>query len=1099
MKQETTFSLPAIPSNKFYAPVIDHSQALIRSNLLREKFPDQRHNKKVIIIEAQAGQGKTTLAGQFLDAIGTPSFWYQVGPEDGDPVLLLTALLQNLSANLPGFSSPQLSSILAEGSVGPLDIGRCANLLLRDLEACLSQDIYLVFDDLHLINFGTLTTSLLEHLVDNSPPLVHFLFISRHPVEIKGKTIRNGSSIAYLNTADLALGKEEIEDLFHTVFKKEISRQEAGEILRITNGWVMGIILASHPISGRSRFWQASGAAALAKLPPAGHLLEYFQEEIFTRIPEAYHSAFLRLAFLQEMPVELAEAISGIPDFGRELMKMAGENFFIYKLDDARQIFRFHHFFQEFLQQRGKNLLGREEIAAISRHEADYYLSRDLTEKALTCYRNAGDYQAMAEILRDKGMSLIAKNRTISILSLLETIPEEILFQYDWLTLYAALLRIDFTPQTTLAYFDRVRPHFQEQGEITGELIALSQTIYYHFVISGRYTEGSQLLPRTEALLERHQAALPVPIVIMACRNLASGYCFFNGEMDKARHYIQMATTLATRHDLRNFIASTRFIQGYIELLSGNRAKYLREGEICFSLFNDPLVGESNRLTMRIMNLCHLSMTGDHQNFHFQQLALQSSINHQVIDQTVAAPYLFIWGASSLFSLGRTEEGLELLERGWEITSTATTDHMRSQILQWQAFGLSLSGYSDRAAEKIAEAVQLRGNCGGLFYSAFNAIVAGAVHTRLERWDEAMVYLEKGLAISQHMPSTYLTVCALANLAHCKLAAQGEEAALDPLEAALALMKINSYNHFWTWEPRMMGQLLSLAVKRDIEKSFAQSLARARLKVNFSDNGEPIPLLKFTLLDHFEISLADKVLFRAKDLTQFQRELLGLLVTAKGQRIPQEKILVELWPESTPPNARKSFDTLLSRLRQLLTPHLPTSVKDYLFIQKGILCLTNYEIDALQFLEAARIGMTHGKNGDWLQAHNAFRSALALWKGGMPDDTFRSEQVLAFNDSLNERLIEVGLTLANSLAGAERHEEAIAVVERILQRNYRDERLTGLLYHLHCKNHNPLKSKEVLERYKKALLKAEYSEEDVAEYLEEIVGSQNSSSSQPLW
>ena len=1099
MTQEATFTPPAIPANKFYAPLIDHSQALLRTTLLREKFPDHSHNKKVIIIEAQAGQGKTTLAGQFLDTIGTPSCWYQVGPEDADPVLLLSALLQNLSAKLPGFSSPQLASILAKGSVGPLDIGRCANLLLRDLARCLSQDIYLVFDDLHLISFGTLTTSLLEHLVDNSPPQVHFIFISRQPIEIKGKTIRNGNNIAYLNTGDLALGKEEIEELFHSVLKKEISRQEAGEILRITNGWVMGIILASHPISGRSRFWQQAGTAALDNHSPSAHLLDYFQDEIFTRISDTYHTAFLRLAFLQEMPVDLAEEISGIPDFARELAKMAGENFFIYKLDDARQVFRFHHFFQEFLQRRGKEMLGEEEIAAISRREANYYQKRDLTEKALACYKNAGDYQAMAEILKEKGMGLIAKNRTISILSLLQSVPDEIIFQHDWLTLYAGLLRIDFTPKTTLAYFDRVRPRFQEQGEVTGELIALSQTIYYHFVISGRYTEGSQLLPRTEALLEKHKASLPMAIVVMAGRNLASGYCFFNGEMDKARQYIDMATTLATRHDIRNFIASTRFIQGYIELLSGNRIKYLREGEICFSLFNDPLVGESNRLTMRVMNLCHLSMTGDHQNFHVQQLALQESINHQVIDQTVAAPYLFIWGASNLLSLGRTEEALALLEKGWGITSTAATDHMHSQLLQWQAFGLALSGYCERAAEKIAESQRLRENCGGLFYIAFNAIIAGAVYSRLERWDEAAAALEKGLAIAQRMPSTYLMACALFNLAHQQLLQHGEEAAIEPLEAGLSLMKIHNYNHFWTWEPRMMGRLLAVAVKHDLERSLAKKLARERLQVNFSEDGQAIDLLTFTLLDHFEIRIGQKLLFRAKDLTFFQRELLGLLLTAKGQRIPQEKILLELWPESTPVNARKSFDTLLSRLRQLLTPHLPTQIKDYLYIQKGILCLANYQIDALQFLETARAGLTHGKNGDWLQAHNSLRTALSYWKGGMPDDTFQSEQVLAFNDALNERLIEVGLTLATSLAGMQRYEEAIAVVERILQRNSRDERLTGLLYHLHCRNHNPLQSREVLERYKKALLKAEYSQEEVVEYLEEIVAGEKGSTRPPIW
>ena len=129
MKPEENFVNSTTPSNKFYSPHIDHSQSLLRTNLLRSKFPDQRHSKKVIIIEAQAGQGKTTLASQFLNSTGNISIWYQIGPEDSDPVLLLSSLLTNLSNNLSGFGYPQLASILTEGSVGPLDLTRCANLL----------------------------------------------------------------------------------------------------------------------------------------------------------------------------------------------------------------------------------------------------------------------------------------------------------------------------------------------------------------------------------------------------------------------------------------------------------------------------------------------------------------------------------------------------------------------------------------------------------------------------------------------------------------------------------------------------------------------------------------------------------------------------------------------------------------------------------------------------------------------------------------------------------------------------------------------------------------------------------------------------------
>lgn len=1077
------------PSNKFYPPHIDKSQTLFRTELIGAKLPSEPQNKKAIIVEAQAGQGKTTLAYQFLEHNQAKYVWYQVGPEDSDPVLLLSSLFANLCSNLPDFNSSQLTNILNEGSIGPLDLTRCSNILLQALDKYLKEDIFLVFDDLHLIEFGALTNSLLEHLLDSSPPKVHFVLLSRHPLDIKGKTIRNGSQITYLNTADLALNSQDIETLYTNILNKEISSQDAIKIQKVTNGWIMGIILASHPITGRSNFWSSSLNTSDFSTSGPGHMLDYFQDEIFDQIPTELHTPFLTLSFLQEIPIDLATKLINIPNFKAVLQERARENYFIYNLDDQQQTFRFHHFFQEFLQNRARDLFSASEIAAIYSTEARYYLDRDIIEKALTCFKNAGDYSKMDELLRDQGMTLIAQNRTFTILTLLQTIPEDIIFKYSWLTLYSGLMRIDVVPQTTLPFWDKARDHFVKSGEESGELIALSQTIYFHFVISGDYVEGTKLLERTETLLNKNRAIFPVAIVVMAARSLSSGFCFFDGNMDKARHYIQIATTLATRRNVRNYIASTRFIQGYIELLSGNRAKYLREAEVCFSLFNDPLVGESNRLTMRIMNLCFLSMTGDHRNFHNQQISLQKTIATTVIDQTVAAPYLFVWGSSNLYSLGQTEAALNLLEKGIGISSTATTNHMQSQLLQWQAFGFALLGYNDKALSTITEASQLREQAGGLFYIAFNNILAGAIYTRIKDYSAALVHLERGLSISQNIPSTYLTMSALFNLSFLKHEAESPDAALDDLEAGLSLMKINGYDHFWSWEPKMMKKLLSCAVQRDIEKGFAKALARDRLDINFSDEGKTIPLLQFTLLDNFELTIKQKVLFRARDLTPFQRELLGLLFTAKGQRIPQEKIQLELWPESNPENARKSFDTLLTRLRKLIGPQLPVPIKEYLHLQKGILCLSNYKIDAMDFVEAARTGLAHSKNSDWWQAYNAFHTALSLWRDAMPEDTFRSEQILNYNDMLMNMLVEIGSTWSKDVAKNGHYEDAITILEKVLKVNFLEERLTILLYQFHLQNHNPLKARETLNRYRSALLKADYSDQEADSYIKEIVNS----------
>jgi ATP/maltotriose-dependent transcriptional regulator MalT/DNA-binding SARP family transcriptional activator len=1075
------------PSNKFYPPRIDASQSLLRTDLITTRLPATISAKKVIVIEAQAGQGKTTLASQFLNFHQLGHIWYQIGPEDSDPFFLLSSLLLNLSSRFPEFSSFQLSAILSEGQVGPLDIERCVNIMLRDIDTFLPQEIFVVFDDIHLLSGSLLTQRLLEYLLDTSPPKLHFLLTSRHPLQLKSKILRNGHDLCYLNTDDLALGNREIETLFNSVLKKKISRQEVDEIFRVTGGWIMGIILAGHPIFGREKFWQTASGPVSALSSGQGHLLEFFQDEIFDQIPESLHIPFLKLSLLAEIPVNLAWIITAIKDIDVILYKMARSNFFVYQLDQLQLTFRFHHFFQEFLQLRARHLLSEDDIRHIHICEAEYYLEREMIDKAMSCFKMAGDYTMMEKIVKDKGMDLIVRNKTLSLLSLLETIPETTLFQHSWLTLYAGLVRFDSMPKTALPFFAAARARFKESGEETGEIACLSQTIYYHFVISGQYKSAALLLPRTEELLSKNETTLPIPVKIMATRNLASGFCFFKAEMDRARTYIVRATNLAGRHDLRNFTAASRFIQGFIELLSGNQAKFLKDAEICFSLLHDPLVSMANKLTIRIMYLCYHAMIGDHLNFSAEKLAIQKSIDPNVVEQSMAAPYLYVWGSSILFSSGQTEEAMEFLSRARGITATAATDHVRSQIMQWQAFGHALLGEKQDALVCINQSIQLRARAGGPIYETFNAIIAGSVYSRLGMPELAESSFEQGLTKAQSIPSNFLLICAYLNRSYHKLCTAGPAAAVNDLKTGIVLMKNHNFRHFWTWEPKMMIELLGLAVQKDIEREFSRDLAGEKLDIYFSDSREIIPYLHFSLLDHFQISSGRQAIFQASDFTPSQRYLLGLLLTTKGQRISQERVQLEIWPDSPPENARTSFDTLLTRLRKQLSSRLTLPVKRYISLQKGILELSNSRTDAIEFLEAAQTGLRHSRDGNWWQAGNAFRTALAHLKGLWPEDAFSIEQSLTLNDQIINTLAEITWIWAGKMSGSGNTEEAITLLEHTLQSHFQDERLIALLYSLYLKNHNHLKAGDTLERYGQALKRLDYTENEIEELLSEIV------------
>ena len=1067
-----------IPSNKFYPPQLATTGGLFRNRLIEKKFGKNPPTVKIITIEAQAGQGKSILAAQFLDHFDLRFAWYQIGPEDSDPVLLLSALMANLSRRLPGFESRQLNRIMCRGEIGPLDLKRCINILLSDLDKFLAGNFFLVFDDMHLIENASLSRALLDHLIDTAPPHLQFILITRRPLALAAKALRFGSDTLYLDNDDLCLSLEEVEQLFSQILKIDISHKEACALLETTSGWIMGIMLAVHPIAGKR-----SRRPTLPDRLSAPQLLEYFRDEIFSQIPEKMQMPLLQLSLLDEISVELAEQITGREDIGQRLTDMMQDNFFVYPLDDALKIFRFHHLFQEFLQHRAKQLLSPEDTNTINETAARFYLAKGALEKALACFAAQANYRKMEELLKEEGMELLARNRTVTLLTLLTTIPEDKLLEYGWLTLFCGLVYSDYHPQKTLPMLEAARNRFIILGEESGELLALAQIIYYHFVVSGLYHTGSLLLSRTEELFLKLQDDLPINTRIMVARNLAAGYCFFNSEMEQSRHYAHMARDLSMQYDIRNSIAATRFICGYTESLTGRQAGCLQEIELSYPLLHDPLVGMSNKLTLRVLHLNFLTKYGDIFNFDHQQEQLRKSIDSHVVKQTVAAPYLYVWGCACLISTGEFDRARELLLQGMNVSESARIPHMKSQFLQWQAYLDAMHGHKNEALQAIQEAGRLRQQSGGPFYETVFEIIAGATYARIDMPEESSAMLGSALARARTIPSEYLMAAALLHRSRLLLQEQETETAAKDLARGLKLMKKNQYSNFWSWEPKFIRELLVFAVKNSIEPDYADQLARQKLGIALHKNGKPVPQLSISMLGPWSILEQNRIVLETDDFTPAQRMLFSLLLTSPGNKMNQEAVQTALWPDSPPDKARAKLDTLLVRLRKVMKRGVSAPVKHYLVMRKGILRLKNCTLDALEFERLAGTGLKHAHAERYWQAGNAFHRALSLWQGPLEMDSTIFGQSREYYDHLVLLLTRMVGTWAVILTESDCIDQAIEILTKALRYDPMHDRLISLLYGLYLRSGNLLKAKETILNYRQILRDMDYEQDHIDELL----------------
>ncbi len=1078
-------------SNKFYPPQVGEETTLFRSDLITAFLGESACNRKAIVIEAQAGQGKSTLALQFLQHFTLRFSWYQVGPEDGEPALMLSSLLENLEQKLPGFSSPRLTRIMGQEEIDSLDIIHCANILLTDLDRYLVDDLWIVFDDLHLGEHVPIFNALLSHIIDTSPPRLHFILISRRPLLLAAKTLQYGTNIITLGNHDLSFALKEVEELFATILGRPISRLDAERIRKQTSGWIMGILLAAYAAAHQNSamFSKKIGTRMPADLS-AEQIVQYFRNEILAHVPKDLHFTLMQLSLLDTIPVEPAILITGNVSIGTILTDLMLDNFFIYALDKQQTIFRFHHLFQEFLQEQAARELNKKAIRNVYRVAATYFLEKKSLVRALFYFRKEENFTLMEDILRREGLNLIAKNRIVTLLNLLQSIPEEKLIHHPWLTFFTAIVHSDSTPKKAFPLLESARNLFIKAGDETGEILALAHLIFYHFVVSGLYKTGSQLLDRTEKLFIKNRDNLPLQAQVLIARNLGAGYAFFRFSLPKARMYAQFSRELAENHEIHNGIAAGRFICGYIETLSDNNHACLQEIELSAPLLQDPLVCVANKLTQRVLHINILCKIGDLTAFNHQLHLLRAYINSLLIEQTLAAPFAYVWGSICLIQTGKLNQAKHMLQRGMKVSATARSPHMRSQFCQWLSYVLALQGQREAAIQAISEAMKLREVAGGPFYTALCSIICGAAFTGTGNYNQAEELLRKGLKSAQQLPSVYLQTIAVWQIARLFRRTGNHEGMLSKLATGLELMEQYSCSCFWGWEPQYMQEMLGLAVCNKIHPEFAQAIARQQLRVVYDREGRCLPVLEISILGTFSVKIDGKIVLMVDDLTPAQRNLTALLLSEKKQQVNQEKIQLALWPESPPDKTRTKLDTLVTRLRKVFDAALPCPAATYLTMRKSMLCLNNCRIDGVEFISLANEGLHQVRMENFWQAGNCFFKALQLWNSSSSaqSDLFSGETT-SYYDHLLNLMAQIAHRYSVILTESDCTDEAIEITEKALQRCPMDDHLITLLYALYLRSGNMLKAKKLLQQYRQTLRDQDYTQDEIDELLFRVATS----------
>ena len=167
--------LPTLLYTKFLVPQ-KRREAVARPELVKTLRSGLK--RRLLLVSAPPGYGKTTLLVEFVSRVKMPLVWYQLDSGDGDPIVFLTYLTEGLAravaSDFPTFGTAT-NALLNSAESQPAE--RVLAVLLNEL-ARLTVDVLVVLEDYHHIQNPALHT-LLDRLIEQAPPTLHVLISSR--------------------------------------------------------------------------------------------------------------------------------------------------------------------------------------------------------------------------------------------------------------------------------------------------------------------------------------------------------------------------------------------------------------------------------------------------------------------------------------------------------------------------------------------------------------------------------------------------------------------------------------------------------------------------------------------------------------------------------------------------------------------------------------------------------------------------------------------------------------------------------------------------------------------------------------------------------
>lgn len=529
--------------------------------------------RKLTLISAPAGYGKSVLAGIWQKTCGCPVAWLSLDKHDNDLGVFLSYMVTVLQTILPD-TYPNTATLLNGLKLPPVDV---LTTSLVNETAVLPQPFLLVLDDYHLLHNPDIH-QLIDSLIQYQSPHMHLVLITRQDPPLDIVNLRAKNQVTEIRVADLRFNEAEAQQYLNRQLRQDDSPELVHQLFHYTEGWVVGLRLAALALGN-----PANQARLLETYQGANqYIMSYLVSEVLAQQPQPVQTFLLVTSLLDRFCAPLCDALLKSTNLEQQLSsqeileQLCQENMFLFPLDHQNEWFRYHHLFQDLLQQQLRTAVSDTQINQLHIQASDWLAQQGFVEEALEHALSANNTQQAIQIVAQARYQLMNETEWQRLQQLINYFPRDVIDQSPdllmaetWLCYHHgqnSKLPMLLNQLNQLIQETSVTP--EDKNHFLGEINAVySYLSYFKMDIESTCAYAKESLAQTasEVWIVRALARLMLSVTQQMAGDLNSAYATIlrNFDEESEQNNQLKATTLTISCNIAWFAADLNTIQQY--------------------------------------------------------------------------------------------------------------------------------------------------------------------------------------------------------------------------------------------------------------------------------------------------------------------------------------------------------------------------------------------------------------------------------------------------------------------------------------------------------------------------------------------------------